>query len=159
MATSCRLNGGDVLPLKRDIRYSFCHGPCHCSIPPSCRHIYSNSREGDVLKSVNEELTDDETKAARSSPARWAVVLALATIYLVWGSTYLAMRIALETMPPFLMAGTRFVVAGIITYMWVWSQGAGKLSRREIIDAFIGGGLLLVGGNGGGGWGLQTLAT
>ena len=60
--------------------------------------------------------TDSEPDAARKSPAPIAVVLALAAVYLVWGSAYLAMRFAVETLPPFLMAGSRYALAGLIAY-------------------------------------------
>jgi drug/metabolite transporter (DMT)-like permease len=51
-------------------------------------------------------------------PTSWRVILAFAVVYLVWGSTYLAIRFAVETIPPLLMAGTRFLVAGGILYAW-----------------------------------------
>ena len=47
-------------------------------------------------------------------PARSALILAFAAIYLIWGSTYLGMRVAVESMPPFLMAGVRFLTAGAL---------------------------------------------
>lgn len=112
-----------------------------------------------MLKSVDGGQTEGELTVVRAAPARWTVVLALAIIYIVWGSTYLAMRLALDTMPPFLLAGTRFLVAGAIAYFWAWRQGAAALSRREIVDGFIAGALLLVGGNGGVVWALQTVPT
>src|SRR5438132_5760485 len=46
------------------------------------------------------------------------VVAALATLYLIWGSTYLAIRIAIHTIPPLLMASTRFAIAGALLYAW-----------------------------------------
>ena len=46
-------------------------------------------------------------------PSKWLLVTAFGIVYLVWGSTYLAIFLAIETLPPFLMAGVRFVVAGI----------------------------------------------
>jgi hypothetical protein len=50
--------------------------------------------------------------------------LALASLYLIWGSTYLAILIAIDTLPPFLMAGVRFVVAGGMLLVWARSRGA-----------------------------------
>ncbi|MDZ4819990.1 MAG: EamA family transporter, partial [Planctomycetota bacterium] len=47
-----------------------------------------------------------------------AIVLGMFVIYVVWGSTYLAIKFGIATIPPFLMAGTRFFVAGIILYSW-----------------------------------------
>ena len=52
------------------------------------------------------------------SAFRWKLTGAFAALYLIWGSTYLAIRFALETLPPFTMSGARFVVAGIILYGW-----------------------------------------
>ena len=58
-----------------------------------------------------------------SRPARWKIVLAFAIIYLVWGSTYLAIRVGVLEMPPFLMAGIRFTLAGIALYGWMRITG------------------------------------
>ena len=49
---------------------------------------------------------------------RTKIWLALVALYIVWGSTYLAIRFAVETIPPFLMAGTRFLISGVILYAW-----------------------------------------
>jgi len=78
----------------------------------------------------------------------WAALL---TVYLVWGSTYLAIREAVATMPPFLMASARFTTAGGILYAFSVRRGdrsADPLGRRQWVAAAIAGGLLLVGGNG-----------
>lgn len=84
----------------------------------------------------------------RISGAVWA---ALAIVYVVWGSTYLGIRIVVETMPPFLSAGARFVVAGLVLGALVaWRQGpsALKVTRRQLASAALVGLLLLLGGNG-----------
>src|ERR671923_1729832 len=78
----------------------------------------------------------------------WA---ALATIYIVWGSTYLAIRVMVETMPPLLAAGLRFAVAGAI--FWVALRLAGgaervRVTRRQVAGAGLVGLLLPFGGNG-----------
>ena len=52
-----------------------------------------------------------------------AVALALATVYLVWGSTYLAIRVGVRDLPPFLFAGSRFLGAGLLMLLWAWSRG------------------------------------
>lgn len=56
-------------------------------------------------------------------PARWKILLAFSMIYFVWGSTYLAIRIGVQEMPPFLMAGLRFTVAGLAMFLWLRLTG------------------------------------
>lgn len=80
---------------------------------------------------------------------RGKLIAAFAAIYLIWGSTYLGILVALETMPPFLMAGTRFLIAGALLYAWMRVSGAPRPARIHWRNAAIIGGLLLVGGNGG----------
>jgi drug/metabolite transporter (DMT)-like permease len=74
--------------------------------------------------------------------------LALGAVYVIWGSTYLAIRFAVETIPPFLMVGTRFLVAGAILYVFRRSRGDAPPLRIEWKSAAVVGILLLVGGNG-----------
>jgi len=88
-------------------------------------------------------------------PPRWRVVTAFAAVYLIWGSTYLAIRIAVETMPPFLMAGVRFLIAGAILYVWTRWRGTPSPTPSHWRAATIVGGLLLLGGNGGVVWAAQ----
>ncbi len=73
-------------------------------------------------------------------PARWMLLTAFAAVYVIWGSTYLAIRVAIETMPPFLMAGVRFVFAGGLLFGIMLLRGARRPTRREWIAAFIVGG-------------------
>ncbi|HYH59180.1 MAG TPA: EamA family transporter [Thermoleophilaceae bacterium] len=82
---------------------------------------------------------------------RWLGPLALGTIYVVWGSTYLAIRVMVEDIPPLLGAGARFVVAGGLLYAWVAVRrppSARRLTRRQLAGAAVVGVLLMVGGNG-----------
>jgi drug/metabolite transporter (DMT)-like permease len=82
---------------------------------------------------------------------RWLGPLALATIYVVWGSTYLAIRVMVEDIPPLLGAGVRFVVAGAIMYAWlVWRRppAARATTPAQLVGATIVGLLLMFGGNG-----------
>lgn len=81
-------------------------------------------------------------------PSRAALITAFATIYVVWGSTYLGIRVAVETLPPFLMAGARFLVSGGLMVAWVAWQRGFRPTRRQWLDNSIIGGLLLLGGNG-----------
>jgi len=86
---------------------------------------------------------------ARRSPA--AVALALGTVYLVWGSTYLAIRITDRTMPPLLMSSARFLIAGAALYAFA-ARGRARPTLREWgAAAIVGAGLLLI-GNGGVAW-------
>ncbi len=89
--------------------------------------------------------------------SRSALLLAFATIYLVWGSTYLAIRVAVGTIPPFLMAGLRFVVAGTLLYGWLWFTRKIRPTLRQWRDNAIIGGLLLLGGNGLVAWAEQKI--
>ena len=76
------------------------------------------------------------------------VWIALIAVYLIWGSTYLAIRYVVETIPPFIGMGMRFISAGIVLYIWRISKGDSVPTRRQWRDAGIIGLLLLVGGNG-----------
>ena len=64
-------------------------------------------------------------------PAAWKLLLAFAIIYFVWGSTYLAVRIGVREVPPFLLAGVRFVIAGIVLYAWTRVHGTPSPTMRE----------------------------
>ncbi|MFF3605478.1 EamA family transporter [Streptomyces sp. NPDC002463] len=89
-----------------------------------------------------------------AAPARritGAVWVALGIVYVVWGSTYLGIRIVVETLPPFLSGGARFITAGLLLAAIVaWRQGpaALKVTRRELGSAVLVGLLLILGGNG-----------
>jgi len=86
----------------------------------------------------------------------WA---ALIVVYIVWGSTYLAIRFAVESMPPFLMAGVRFLIAGVILFVWRRLTGDIRPLKIEWRSAAIVGGLLLIGGNGNVVWAEQHVAS
>ncbi|HWZ58205.1 MAG TPA: drug/metabolite exporter YedA [Gemmatimonadaceae bacterium] len=79
---------------------------------------------------------------------RFAVPLAFGLVYVLWGSTYLAIRYAIQTIPPFFMAGTRFFVAGAILYVWSRARGAPKPTTTQWRNSAIAGTLLLMFGNG-----------
>jgi drug/metabolite transporter (DMT)-like permease len=84
----------------------------------------------------------------QEQPSRLKLVLAFASVYIIWGSTYLAIRYAIETLPPLLMAGTRFIVAGGALYIWARLRGVARSEPINWRAAAIIGGLLLLGGNG-----------
>jgi drug/metabolite transporter (DMT)-like permease len=90
--------------------------------------------------------------AGPAGRAGGAVALALAVVYLVWGSTYLAIRFAIETLPPFSMAGLRFLIAGGLLYGFARLAGAPPPARRHLLPSLVIGALLLLGGNGGVVW-------
>jgi len=97
------------------------------------------------------ERRPDEARAApaTASPQRWLVLTAFAIIYVVWGSTYLAILFAIETLPPFLMASARFLVAGAALYLFARVLGgAAAPTRVEWRSTAIVGVLLLTFGNG-----------
>jgi drug/metabolite transporter (DMT)-like permease len=64
-------------------------------------------------------------------PRTWKVVLAFAIIYFVWGSTFLAIRVGVQEVPPFLLAGMRFLIAGIVMFAWLRVKGVPSPSARE----------------------------
>jgi drug/metabolite transporter (DMT)-like permease len=82
------------------------------------------------------------------APSRAALVLAFAAIYLIWGSTYLGIRVAIDSMPPFLMASARFLVAGSILFAALLMRGERWPTRHQWISNAVIGTLLLLGGNG-----------
>jgi drug/metabolite transporter (DMT)-like permease len=86
----------------------------------------------------------------------WA---ALATIYVVWGSTFLAIAVAVRDLPPFLSMALRHLVAGALLFAWVWYRRGGhlQLGRREWGAAFIFGGALFLVGHGGLAWAQQDV--
>ncbi len=84
--------------------------------------------------------------------ARARVIGAFATVYVVWGSTYLAIRYAVASMPPFLMAGSRFAISGAILYAWARFRGVAKPTAAEWRTAAITGFLLICIGNGSVAW-------
>lgn len=89
------------------------------------------------------------------APSNSLVLLAFAAVYTIWGSTYLAIRVAVETLPPLMMAGTRYMVAGGILYLLARRRGAPRATRQHWRSTLIIGGLLLLGGNGGVCWAEQ----
>jgi drug/metabolite transporter (DMT)-like permease len=89
---------------------------------------------------------------------RARLITAFAAVYLVWGSTYLAIRFAVETLPPLLMAGVRFVIAGVILLLWSrLRERSGWPSKRDWLTGLVSGALLLLGGNGGVVWAEQRV--
>ncbi|HEV3456074.1 MAG TPA: EamA family transporter [Thermoanaerobaculia bacterium] len=103
----------------------------------------------------------DQRQAAAAVPAVSAVhvALALVTVYVLWGSTYLAMRLAIATIPPFLMAASRHFTAGVLLYAFARWRGAPRPRPEHWRSAAIIGGLLLLLGNGGVVWAEQRVSS
>ncbi len=105
--------------------------------------------------------------AAAHAPARlqqpaasaMAIALALAAVYVIWGSTYLAMRLAMVTLPPFTMAAVRHSIAGVILYLFARARGAARPRLAHWGPAAIIGALLLLAGNGGVAWAEQRVGS
>ncbi len=95
--------------------------------------------------------------SSSASPTRFALILAFATIYVVWGSTYLAIKIAVETMPPFLMASARFLVAGALITGFIALTRGFRATPRQWRDNALIGAFLLLGGNGLVSWAEQKI--
>ncbi len=93
------------------------------------------------------------------APARAKLVAAFAAVYFVWGSTYLAIRFGVETIPPFLMAGTRHLTAGLLLFLWTRIRREPWPGGRQWVTAFLIGGLMLLGGNGLVTWAEQRVAS
>ncbi|MFN7737998.1 MAG: EamA family transporter [Pirellula sp.] len=85
---------------------------------------------------------------ASKKPGWLPVLAALLTLYIVWGSTYLAIRVGVETFPPFLMGSARFAVAGVILLLFLWFRNGIRVTRKQLVDNSIGGFFMLLGGNG-----------
>jgi drug/metabolite transporter (DMT)-like permease len=103
---------------------------------------------------LNTSVTSPPSASARGAPGiasrghGWA---ALGTVYLVWGSTYLAIRVMVETVPPLLGAGLRFTLAGSVLLTWLIGRGgvaAARVPPRSLAATAVAGALLLFGGNG-----------
>jgi drug/metabolite transporter (DMT)-like permease len=95
--------------------------------------------------------------SASATPPRIAFVAAFAAVYLVWGSTYLAIRVAVETIPPFLMAAARFAVSGALLYGFLWLTRRIRPTAKQWRDNAIVGLFLMLGGNGLVCWAEQTV--
>jgi drug/metabolite transporter (DMT)-like permease len=85
------------------------------------------------------------------------VWLALLALYIVWGSTYLGIKFAIETIPPFFHAGVRFLISGLILVIWQRTAGHNLPTRKQWVSTGIIGTLLLLGGNGLVAWAEQTI--
>lgn len=92
-----------------------------------------------------------------SRPSRLAILAGFAAIYVIWGSTYLAIRLGVEAIPPFLMAAVRFLVAGAAFIGWATYRGAERPTAWHWITTGVIGTLMAAGGNGLVTWAMQTV--
>ncbi len=100
----------------------------------------------DVAEALRQQAGE---RAARPAARIW---LALGTLYVLWGSTYLGIKYAIDTIPPILMGSLRFLIAGGVLYLLTIRSGdarGDRLGSRQWIAALVIGGFMLVGGNGG----------
>ncbi|HVO94290.1 MAG TPA: EamA family transporter, partial [Terriglobales bacterium] len=102
-------------------------------------------------------MTDAAAVESEQRVSTLAIWSALSVIYVIWGSTYLAIRFTVETMPPFLSAAARFTISGAFLYIWRRLSGDPTPSAWELRNAALVGIFLLVGGNGGVVWAAQYI--
>ena len=97
------------------------------------------------------------SKSNVSSGHQTKLLFSFAAIYLIWGTTYLAMRVSVESIPPFTLAATRFLVAGFILFAILKLRGVATPTRGQWKAATFIGSLLFLGGNGLVIWALQEI--
>lgn len=105
----------------------------------------------------NMENSSATSAVSLRPPSRAMVALGFAIIYVVWGSTYLGIRLAVATIPPFLMGGARFLLAGVLLHAFLRLRGRAAPTRAELREGALVGALLLLGGNGLVNWAEQVL--
>jgi len=114
--------------------------------------IRSLLRSGEVI-----EIGGRPQRTAPAPPTTAGLLAAFAAIYLIWGSTYLAIRYAVETFPPLLMMGVRHLIAGAVLYGWSRWRGVPSPTLREWMHPALIGTLLFVGGHGSLAWAEQRV--
>ena len=93
-------------------------------------------------------MNDDPGSPSRRPPA-WAIPLAFAVVYTVWGTTYLAIKAGVRTLPPALFGGTRVAAAGLVLLAYLALRGEPlRLARRDLAVTVVAGLFLFLGGNG-----------
>jgi drug/metabolite transporter (DMT)-like permease len=78
-----------------------------------------------------------EAAEMTTKPARWKILLAFSIIYLVWGSTFFAIRVGVSELPPFLFCAMRFLAAGLLVYLWALSRGERGPTARQLLSVFL----------------------
>jgi drug/metabolite transporter (DMT)-like permease len=82
-------------------------------------------------------MVDQPAMEANGQPPAWKKLLAFGIIYFVWGSTFLAIRVGVREVPPFLLAAIRFLIAGLFLYCWMLAHGERSPSRRQWLSAVL----------------------
>src|SRR5262245_40329078 len=100
-----------------------------------------------LLRATTPRQAFSTVREVAGQPRFW-IIAALLTVYIVWGTTYLGIRFALESFPPYLMMGIRFVIAGGGLLAFLALRGSAMPTRKQWRSAIIVGALLLVGGMG-----------
>jgi drug/metabolite transporter (DMT)-like permease len=85
--------------------------------------------------------------AANKKQPKALIIAAFLALYIIWGSTYLGIKYALETIPPFLMVGVRFLIAGLVLLVWCIIKKEAVPSLRSIVTIALAGVLMLFIGN------------
>lgn len=122
---------------------------------PYLGNRFEREAYGQAAPVLRVQNADPDLLAGSAVPLN--TIMAFAAIYVIWGSTYLAIRFAVETLPPFLMLAARFGVAGLLLYGWLRLRGYTRPPRQEWIGSTAVGGLLLVGGTGAVAWAEQWI--
>jgi drug/metabolite transporter (DMT)-like permease len=121
-------------------------------MPDEISEIRALLRSGDPI-----EIGGSVQRRRMSHPKTASLVAAFAAIYLIWGSTYLAIRYAIETLPPLLMMGIRHLSAGALLYAWTRWRGTPRLQWREWVQPVLIGAVLFLGGHGSLAWAEQRV--
>ena len=90
-------------------------------------------------------------------PSKLKIISAFIAVYFVWGTTYLAIKYAIETIPPFMMMGMRSLIAGVVLYTWGRLRGDGNATRKELPSLILIGSLFFLIGHGALAWAQQTV--
>lgn len=99
------------------------------------------------------------SRPQKKAPSAALLLAAFASVYLVWGSSFLAIRYAVETIPPFFMMALRSITAGALLYAWARARGAAPPGPRHWHPAVVSGGLLFLGGHGALAWAEQSVSS
>ena len=116
-----------------------------------------------TARAARTPVTAQGAAAPAPAPSRASIVAAFAAVYVIWGSTYLAIRWVLESLPPLVTAGARFIVAGVVLLAWAWWSEGQRPEGRERVGlvqwkwSVLIGALLFLGGNGAVMWAEQRV--